>query len=108
MSAPHTPPVAELLDEDTALTLDALARACRMDADWVLARLQDGLLHTGFDAAAQSPAALRFTGTTVLRARRLAHLEVTFDADPQLAALTADLIEEVLVLRQRLQQLAQR
>lgn len=41
----------------------------------------------------------------MLRARRLARLEATFDADPELAALTADLIEEVTALRQRLRQL---
>ena len=38
----------------------------------------------------------------MVRARRLAQLEVTFDADPHLAALTADLIEEVAFLRRRL------
>ena len=48
-----------------------------------------------------------FTSSTVLRARRLARLESSFDADPELAALTADLIEEVAVLRQRLRQLEQ-
>jgi chaperone modulatory protein CbpM len=41
----------------------------------------------------------------VVRARRLARLESTFDADPQLAGLTTDLIEEVTALRQRLRQL---
>ena len=128
MSAPHTPHLAQLLDEDTALTLDALARVCRMDTHWVLARVQDGVLHAGVDAdgdasggtvagagegartgaAAQNPDTLRFTSTTVVRARRLAHLEITFNADPQLATLTADLIEEVLALRRQLQHLSAR
>ena len=40
-----------------------------------------------------------------LRARRLAQFETTFDADPQLAALTTDLIEEVAQLRQQLRRL---
>jgi chaperone modulatory protein CbpM len=40
-----------------------------------------------------------------VRARRIAHLETTFDADPHLAALAADLMEEVAALRQRLAQL---
>ncbi|MBY0409538.1 MAG: MerR family transcriptional regulator [Burkholderiaceae bacterium] len=110
MSAPHTPHLAQLLDEDTALTLDALARACRMDTHWVLARVQDGVLQADVDtevgAVAENPEALRFTSTTVVRARRLAHLEITFNADPQLAALTADLIEEVLTLRRQLQHLS--
>lgn len=114
--------MAESLDDDdgAALSLDALARACRMDADWVLSRLQDGLLPTaasvgasrqnaagaGTAADAHEPTGWVFSSTTVVRARRLAHLEITFDADPHLAALTADLIEEVLALRQRLQHLS--
>lgn len=44
----------------------------------------------------------RFDSTTLARARRIARLEASFDADPQLAALTADLIEEVAALRRRL------
>ena len=41
---------------------------------------------------------------TLVRARRIAQLEATFDADPHLAALAADLMEEVLQLRQQLAQ----
>ena len=37
-----------------------------------------------------------------MRARRIAQLEHSFDADPQLAAMTADLIEEVQLLRRKL------
>ena len=119
MSQPTpTTPLAELLDDTdhatehttanppngAALTLDALARACRMDADWVMARLQDGLLQPGA-VGVDDPRTWRFSGATVVRARRIAHLEVTFDADPHLAALTADLIEEVATLRQQLRHL---
>ncbi len=46
-----------------------------------------------------------YPSATVVRARRLARLESTFDADPELAALTTDLIEEVAALRRRLRQL---
>ena len=65
-------------------------------------RLEAGLLQ-----GEQSGGRWLFTSSTVLRARRLARLESSFDADPELAALTADLIEEVAVLRQRLRQLEQ-
>jgi len=91
----------ELLDDAAELTVEALARACRMDTDWVIARLQEGLLQAGAMHAA-NPATWRLSSATVVRARRLAQLEVTFDADPHLAALTADLIEEVAFLRRRL------
>ena len=43
--------------------------------------------------------AWRFSGHGIVRTRRIADLERTFDADPQLAALTADLMEEVQQLR---------
>lgn len=92
--------LAELLDEQPSLTLEDLARACCMGPDWVAARLEAGLLR-GEHAAGH----WRFSSTTVVRARRLARLEATFDADPELAAMTADLIEEVTALRQRLRQL---
>ncbi len=107
MSAHSPTPPAELLDDGSAaLTLDALARACRMDADWVAARLQEGLLQAGTEGEGEGDrSAWRFSGATVVRARRIAHLELTFDADPHLAALTADLIEEVTALRQQLRHL---
>ncbi len=55
--------------------------------------------------AAAPQAQWRFSSQTLVRARRIAHLEHSFDADPQLAALTADLIEEVQMLRRKLQAL---
>ena len=101
--------LTELLDDEhTALTLDALASACHMKPEWVITRLQEGLLQTGIEDAEGNATTWRFTSATVVRARRLAHLEVTFDADPQLAALTTDLIEEVATLRQRLRHLQAR
>lgn len=103
---PGSTPMAELLDDEAAaLTLDALASACRMDTGWVITRLQEGLLQSGAHNPDGSPTTWRFSSATVVRARRLAHLEVTFDADPQLAALTTDLIEEVATLRQQLRHL---
>ena len=105
MSAHSPTPPAERVDaRNASLTLDALARACRMDADWVAARLQEGLLQAGTEGEGDR-SAWRFSGATVVRARRIAHLELTFDADPHLAALTADLIEEVTALRQQLRHL---
>lgn len=109
MNTPAFATPAEPLDgEGAALTLHALARACCMDADWVLARLEEGLLLSTDARQDGDPAQWRFGGATVVRARRIAHLEVTFDADPQLAALTADLIEEVATLRQQLRHLKAR
>jgi chaperone modulatory protein CbpM len=92
----------ELLD-DAALSLQELARGCRMTTDWVHTRVETGVLVPDTGARA---AEWRFASTTLVRARRLAELERTFEADPQLAALTVDLMEEVAALRRRLQPLS--
>ncbi|AEF90751.1 MerR family transcriptional regulator [Delftia sp. Cs1-4] len=98
---------AELLDEG-ALDLQDLARHCQRNTAWVVERVQTGVLYCEnepSDEAAAPQAQWRFSSQTLVRARRIAHLEHSFDADPQLAALTADLIEEVQMLRRKLQAL---
>ncbi len=87
----------ELLDEAT-LTLEELANACAVEPQWIVERVKadilgDGSLHITH---------WRFTSHDLTRARRLKQLERDFDAAPELAALTADLIEEVERLRRRL------
>lgn len=102
----HTPAqLGELLD-DATLTLEELARACCRAPEWVSERVEAGVLET---TPSTSPAAglvtWRFSSATLVRARRVAQLEVTFDADPYLAAMTTDLMEEVARLRRRLRHL---
>lgn len=103
----YTPP--DVLDEQ-ALSLEQLAAACRMAPQWVVERVTTGVLHCdtidatdATDATGHSsPQSWRFSTHTVIRARRIAQLERTFEADPELAALTADLMEEVRQLRRRI------
>lgn len=87
----------ELVDEVT-LTLEDLARACSVDTDWVIERIESGLLADG------SPyvASWRFTSHDLTRARRMCQLERDFEAVPELAALSTDLIEENQRLREQL------
>ncbi len=83
---------------------EEFAHACGVSSDWVLERVEAGVLQV--DSAS---GAWRFDSVALVRARRIAQLETAFDADPQLAALTTDLIEEVTRLRQQLEaSLAQR
>ena len=94
---------AELLDQ-TMLSLHELARHCSTSPQWVIEHVQTGII--GYDnngsAAAISHEQWRFSSQSLVRARRIAQLEHSFDADPQLAAMTADLIEEVQLLRRKL------
>jgi chaperone modulatory protein CbpM len=82
---------------DAAFTAEDIARACGMQVGWVRERVEAGVLQVN-----PATGEWRFDSATLVRARRIARLEAGFDADPQLAALTADLMEEVEQLRRRL------
>lgn len=96
---PISVPVEQVQLLGDALSLHELALCCRVSPDWVMTHVQAGVLHA---ERGQGAADWRFASTTVVRARRIVQLEQTWDADPQLAALTADLIEEVTQLRRQL------
>lgn len=102
----HLHPTAQDLLDEAAMDTATLARACRQSADWVHARVVAGILAPDQGVSAQSAASStvtqwRFSCTTIVRARRVAQLEHMYEADPQLAALTVDLMEEVLELRRK-------
>jgi chaperone modulatory protein CbpM len=86
-----------LLDE-IALTLEELAQACAVEPQWVVERIEAGILGDG----SLHVASWRFTSNDLTRARRMRQLERDFDAVPELAALVADLLEEVDRLKVRL------
>lgn len=84
--------------EDTWLTLEQLAAACTVEAEWLARRIEEGL----FPDARSAAGTWRFSTACMLRARRMRELERNFDAVPELAALVADLIEEMEDLRARI------
>ncbi|RKR03284.1 chaperone modulatory protein CbpM [Kushneria sinocarnis] len=86
----------ELLDEEH-LSLEELARACAVDRQWVIERLEGGLLEEGGRHGVHH----HFTSYTLTRVRRMRRMEQDFDAVPELAALVADLLEEMDRLRTR-------
>ncbi|WP_151447072.1 chaperone modulator CbpM [Lacisediminimonas profundi] len=90
--------IAVLLDE-TRLTLDELASSCTVSRQWVIERIQAGALDAD---PGMPPEQWRFSSRDLLRVRRLQDVERTFDANPELAALVADLFDEVGRLRARL------
>lgn len=89
--------VEAVLLEHQALTLDELARACAVEPEWVIRRVESGIL-----LGSGRVESLQFTSVDLGRARRLAQLERDFDADADLAALVVDLCDEVRRLRSRL------
>ncbi len=84
--------------EESWLTLEQAAAACDVEADWLLAHLEAGL----FPHAESVAGVWRLAEETLRRARRMHQLERDFDAQPELAALVADLLEEIDRLRTQL------
>jgi chaperone modulatory protein CbpM len=81
------------MNDDPLLTLEELVVVCAVSREWVRERVAEGLL----PAAPEG----RFTVIAVRRIRRMLAIERDFDAAPELAALMADLLEELDALRAR-------
>jgi len=86
------------LMEDSWLTLEQVAAACTVEPAWLVRHIEEGL----FPHVESVAGVWRFSGRSLLRARRMRQLERDFDAVPELAALVADMLEEMDALRTRL------
>jgi chaperone modulatory protein CbpM len=84
--------------EEQCLTLEQLAQACAVEPAWV-ARLIDEGLFPGMPGPREQ---WRFDVAALRRARRIRQIEHGFEAAPELAALVADMLEEMDHLRARL------
>jgi chaperone modulatory protein CbpM len=92
-------PLSGVLLDEVALSLEELARACKVEPDWVVRHVQAGVL--GGEPMVQVTS-WRFRSVDLTRARRLLSIERDFDANEQLAALVIDLGDEIRRLRSRL------
>lgn len=95
--------IGTLLD-DTWLSLEQVAVACTVEPAWLVYRLEEGF----FPEAQSVSGVWRFSGPCLIRARRMLQLERDFDAVPELAALVADMLDEMDTLRARLRRLSGR
>ncbi|MBS1197879.1 MAG: transcriptional regulatory protein MerR family [Proteobacteria bacterium] len=87
------------LVEESWMTLEQVAAACTVEPEWLARHLEEGL----FPGAECVAGTWRLTSVGLMRAQRMRQLERDFDAVPELAALVADLIEEMDELRAQLQ-----
>lgn len=81
--------------EESCLTLEQLAAACAVEPAWVVRLVDEGL----FPAMPGPAEQWRFGAAALTRARRIREIERGFDAVPELAALVADMLEEMDELR---------
>ena len=86
--------VGVVIDEQM-LSLEELACACGVSVQWLQHRLDTGLL----GCCGGEGRGRRFASPQLRRARRLRAIEQDFDANPELAALVVDLLEEIQKLR---------
>ncbi|WP_295623245.1 chaperone modulator CbpM [uncultured Nitrosomonas sp.] len=90
-----------ILLEDARLSLDELARSCRVSREWVIEHVQWGLLQNE-NLIGADPNVWIFDSRSFVRIKRIVAIERDFECNPELAGLVADLIEEVELLRTRL------
>jgi chaperone modulatory protein CbpM len=85
--------------EGVCLTIDQVAAACAVEQAWLIRHLDEGLLPD----TESDEGNWRFSSASLRRVRRMWQLERDFDALPELAALVADMLEQMDDLRARLQ-----
>jgi chaperone modulatory protein CbpM len=83
--------------EGACLTLEQLCAAAALERGWLIRHVEEGLI----PASGTLVTEWRFTSVHVTRARRMHEIERTYEAAPELAALVADLLEELDELRSR-------
>jgi chaperone modulatory protein CbpM len=83
--------------EGACLTLEQLCAAAALDRGWLVRHVEEGLIPVSGTLVAE----WRFASVHVTRARRMHEIERTYEAAPELAALVADLLEELDELRSR-------
>ena len=84
--------------EGASLTIEELCTVCALEREWIVRRVEEGLL----PASGTIVTEWRFSSAIIVRARRMREIERDFDAAPELAALVADMLEEMDELRARL------
>ena len=84
--------------EGSSLTIDQVCAVCAIEAEWVVRHVEEGLLSVSGTTVTE----WRFSSADLRRAQRMRALERDFEAAPELAALMADMLEEIDDLRSRL------
>lgn len=95
-NAPAAHPEVELLEGDV-LHVEQMASLCGVSGQWLHTRIEQEVIH-----AVERQGTYYLSSTSVLRIQQVSKIEQTYDADPQLAGLVADLVEEVRALKHKI------
>jgi chaperone modulatory protein CbpM len=91
-----------LLDEDNFLTLDEVSHACAVQTQFIVELVEEGLITPELAAEPEEPRQWRFTGMHMRHARIALHLQNDLGINLAGVAVALQLLEEVEVLRARL------
>lgn len=80
-----------LLDDESGLTLDQLCRICRLQSDFVITMVEEGIL----DPDGEDPTTWRFPGTSVTHVRIVVRLQRDLGINLAGAALVLDLLDRL-------------
>jgi chaperone modulatory protein CbpM len=88
-----------VLVDDSRLTIQEIARACAVEPAWIVHHVEEGLLECEMSRLISDQDDWRFASRELQRARKLLSFERDFDANPEVAALIVDLLEEISMLK---------
>lgn len=95
---PNSEILVTTVAEESYLSVEQVASFCAVEPEWVIQHMEDGLL----SAAKQESGSWCFSAVELTRAKRIVSIERNFEALPELAALVADMQEELDSLRRQL------
>jgi chaperone modulatory protein CbpM len=84
--------------DEESLSLEQMSMRCMVSRDWVIEHVEAGVLQVEGAVLEQ----WSFSARQLLRARRLLETERRFEANPELAGLVVDLMDELSRLRAQL------
>lgn len=84
-------------EPDDWITIKDMARACNLSQHWLVTRIEENVLH-----AEVREGQYFLSCSSLWRVQQIRQLERQFDADPHLAGLVTDLMDEVRTLRNQL------
>src|SRR6185436_8199110 len=90
--------VVAAIVEDAYFTVEQFCAVCSIEQEWIIRHVQEGLFPISGAVASE----WRFSSADLRRAQRMRDIEREFEAAPELAALVADMLEEIDELRARL------